>query len=185
MSQLNDRELLDLYFKTEKMEYLGILFKRYTKILIGVSLKYVDDLHYAEDIVQGVFIKFIDNINPSIQNIGGWLYFITKNESINFTKKNNKHIHHINVDESWDVTDSSEQELEIVLKNEKNYKILFAAVDELKPEQKQAITDFYLQNMSYEQVAQKNNWTLHEVKSHIQNGKRNLKIKLEGLIQTK
>jgi RNA polymerase sigma-70 factor (ECF subfamily) len=34
---------------------------------------------------------------------------------------------------------------------------------------------FYLKDMSYQQIADQTGYTLNEVKSYIQNGKRNLK----------
>lgn len=56
---------------------------------------------------------------------------------------------------------------------------LSAVFDELKKEQKLCIQLFYLEKKSYEEVAQLTHYTLKEVKSHLQNGRRNLKILLE------
>lgn len=182
MTQLSDQELLALYFKTDQVEYLGILFKRYTKILIGVSMKYTNDLHHAEDVVQQIFIKFLESARPDIQNVGGWLYFLTKNESINYSKSQSKHQRHQVIEEQWSLSDDSDHQLKEMLTREENATVLMKAVGELKEDQRVAIECFYLKNMSYDQVAEHNNWTVNEVKSHLQNGKRNLKIKLEGLI---
>jgi len=39
---------------------------------------------------------------------------------------------------------------------------------------------FYLQGKSYQEVCSMTGFSIKKVKSHIQNGKRNLKIKLES-----
>jgi RNA polymerase sigma-70 factor (ECF subfamily) len=40
---------------------------------------------------------------------------------------------------------------------------------------------FYFKDKSYVEIAEITGYTINEVKSYIQNGKRNLKIKLENL----
>lgn len=54
-----------------------------------------------------------------------------------------------------------------------------AALKQLSPEQQQCIILFYLEKKSYNEIADKTGFTLMQVKSHIQNGKRNLKLLLE------
>ena len=46
---------------------------------------------------------------------------------------------------------------------------------ELNPDQRQAITMFYLNKLSYHQIMDQTGYTFMQVKSHIQNGKRKLK----------
>jgi RNA polymerase sigma-70 factor (ECF subfamily) len=53
------------------------------------------------------------------------------------------------------------------------------ALKELNPEQKQCVTLFYLQKQSYQEIAAVTGFTMLQVKSYIQNGKRNLKILIE------
>ena len=184
-SNISDNELLQMYFKTDNLDYIGILFKRYTRILIGVSLKYTSDLHHAEDVVQQVFIKFLDAVHPQIANVGGWLYQMTKNESINFTKKQGRQqIQHLEREE-YHLSDTTDDEIKALLYKEHQSELLMAAISELKSDQRKAIECFYFHNLSYEQIAVQNNWSIGEVKSYIQNAKRNLKIKLQDVINSK
>lgn len=53
------------------------------------------------------------------------------------------------------------------------------SLKDLKENQQMCLRMFYLDGMSYADIVEKTNYTLNEVKSNIQNGKRNLKIKLE------
>ena len=57
---------------------------------------------------------------------------------------------------------------------------LEACVEELNDEQRTCIKLFYMQKMSYVDITAQTGYTMMQVKSAIQNGKRNLKIKLEA-----
>ena len=59
---------------------------------------------------------------------------------------------------------------------EKQLTLMESSIKELKEQQKICIELFYLQEKSYEDVAEITGYTMKEVKSYIQNGKRNLKI---------
>jgi RNA polymerase sigma-70 factor (ECF subfamily) len=53
------------------------------------------------------------------------------------------------------------------------------AIQQLNPEQRTCIQLFYLDKKSYQEIADKTGYSLLQVKSYIQNGKRNLKLLLE------
>ena len=50
------------------------------------------------------------------------------------------------------------------------------ALQQFNEEQKVCVTLFYLEKNTYQQIAENTGYTVMQVKSHIQNGKRNLKI---------
>ncbi len=52
-------------------------------------------------------------------------------------------------------------------------------IEELKPDQKECVSSFFLQRNSYQKVAEQTGFEVKTVKSYIQNGKRNLKKCLE------
>jgi RNA polymerase sigma-70 factor (ECF subfamily) len=53
------------------------------------------------------------------------------------------------------------------------------AIETLKSDQKKCICLFYLEGCSYEKIARENGYTIQQVKSHIQNGKRKMRIWIE------
>jgi RNA polymerase sigma-70 factor (ECF subfamily) len=53
------------------------------------------------------------------------------------------------------------------------------ALKELSSEQQQCVTLFYLEKKSYQEISEETGFTMMQVKSYIQNGKRNLKILIE------
>jgi len=57
------------------------------------------------------------------------------------------------------------------------------SLKELNAEQQQCVTLFYLQKKSYQEVSEETGYSMLQVKSFIQNGKRNLKILIEKKLQ--
>ena len=55
----------------------------------------------------------------------------------------------------------------------------FGTINELAAEQRTAVSLFYLQKKSYQQISEATGYTTLQVKSYIQNGKRNLRLMLE------
>ena len=50
------------------------------------------------------------------------------------------------------------------------------AIKQLNSEQQQCVNLFYLQKKSYAEIAEETGFSMLQVKSHLQNGKRNLKL---------
>jgi RNA polymerase sigma-70 factor (ECF subfamily) len=62
---------------------------------------------------------------------------------------------------------------------EDQIQLLGKVITQLKPDQEQCIRLFFLEQKSYEQIMSQTNYSFKEVKSHLQNGKRNLRILME------
>ena len=67
----------------------------------------------------------------------------------------------------------------ITLKKDKALTAMAQALSQLNKEQQQCVTLFYLEKKSYQEITDQTNFTLLQVKSYIQNGKRNLKLLME------
>ncbi len=76
----------------------------------------------------------------------------------------------------------SETHIPDALQNETLLKDLEEAMLHLNPEQKTCIRMFYLEKKSYQIIASETGFNLLQVKSYIQNGKRNLRLLLENKI---
>jgi RNA polymerase sigma-70 factor (ECF subfamily) len=57
--------------------------------------------------------------------------------------------------------------------------LIESSINELNEEQKSCVILFYLQKKSYNEIAATTGYSVMQVKSNIQNGKRNLKILVE------
>jgi RNA polymerase sigma-70 factor (ECF subfamily) len=74
---------------------------------------------------------------------------------------------------------ASESDRQELIANEKTYDLLEESLQELSEEQRQCVILFYLKKNSYQQISQITGYNPMQVKSYIQNGKRNLKILLD------
>ena len=76
-----------------------------------------------------------------------------------------------------------ESDRQTLLQTDHTLDLMELALKELNPEQQQCVTLFYLQKKSYQEVSDETGYTMLQVKSYIQNGKRNLKILIEKKLQ--
>ena len=67
------------------------------------------------------------------------------------------------------------------VEKDKKLNNMAAALQQLNKEQQLCVTLFYLEKKSYQQIVDQTSYNLMQVKSHIQNGKRNLKKLMEEL----
>ena len=72
-----------------------------------------------------------------------------------------------------------EEESEIV-KREAMLEALERVIEDLQEPQQTCIKLFYLDQLSYQEISQKLNIELKKVKSSIQNGKRNIMLRIKG-----
>lgn len=78
---------------------------------------------------------------------------------------------------------NEDDERKYLIERETNLDELSNALSQLNLEQQQCISMFYLQKRSYLEITELTNYTVMQVKSNIQNGKRNLKLILQKVMQ--
>jgi len=170
---LTDEELLQRYRQTGSNEWLGYLLQRYTLLLFGVAMKYLKDENRAEDAVQQVFLKAITHLPlEKVQNFKGWLYVLMRNHCFQLLRYKQYELPEenlLNVAALEDMTAELEWE---------DYTIeqLHESMALLNPEQRDALCLFYFEKRSYQEIMEIKRISYMQVKSFIQNGKRNLKV---------
>ncbi len=175
---IDDGELLARFYADGHNEWLGILLERYTLLLLGVCMKYLKQEELAKDMVQQVLLKALSEIPKyRIDNIGGWLYRVAQNRCLS----------HLRDKKIWTdeyalqfVPEPETVPMSQLIRQEQYIDQLKEELLHLKEPQRICITLFYLEQKSYRQIAAETGWSEKLVKSHIQNGKRNLKIRLES-----
>lgn len=174
---ISDQELLEYFYADKNQEWIGILLQRYTLLLLGVCMKYLKDETEAKDCVQQVFLKVLTEVPKyKIEYFKSWLYMVAKNHCL--MRLRDKGARQVKELTEQHIPDD-ENDKQDLLQNEQTYELLEKALEELNEEQKTAVNLFYLQKNSYQQISEKTGFSLMQVKSFIQNGKRNLKIILE------
>lgn len=191
ITQQTDENLVVYYQNTNNKFAVGELFKRHSLMCFTVCMKYLKDEDAAQDAAMSIFEKlFTDLQNHSVQNFKSWLHSVCRNYCLMQLRKPNPNIRFIEPD---DETENSFMEFDHYLHQENNsqereqqLQTLEKAIMDLKDKQRICIELFYLKQKSYEEICKQTGYTLNEVKSQIQNGKRNLKISLsaKGIILT-
>jgi RNA polymerase sigma-70 factor (ECF subfamily) len=177
-SNYSDGELVYKYQKTQNAKYIGMLFDRYGSMTYGVCLKYFKNEADSQDATVKIFEKLMEDLKRmKVTHFKSWLYRVTQNHCLMELRKKRPESTSIN-----DIEHSLQDEIGPNKFHEREIRLsaLNTALKDLKPDQKKCVMLFYIEELSYKEVADRTGFTLKEVKSHIQNGKRNLKILLEG-----
>jgi len=178
-NHITDGELLIRFQTTRDNKWLGLLFERYTLLLYGVCMKYLKNEEEARDGVQQVFLKAITELEKyKVDYFKSWIYMVAKNHCLMKIRDGHKKTAS-ELQDSHAQSPAEETDKNSLLEKDRNLELLEMALRDLNPEQQQCVTLFYLHKKSYQQVAEETGFTLLQVKSHIQNGKRNLKIMIE------
>ncbi|MBP6432470.1 MAG: sigma-70 family RNA polymerase sigma factor [Ferruginibacter sp.] len=175
-----DAELLQHFYADKNNEWLGILLQRYTTLLLGVCMKYLRNEEEAKDSVQHIFLKVLHELQKyKVDYFKSWLYMVAKNHCLMKLRDKGKYTVDIDTKEITAPYEAEDKNEYIV--KDKALDNMAVALQQLNAEQQQCITLFYLQKKSYNEITEQTSFTLLQVKSHIQNGKRNLKIIMERL----
>ena len=167
-----------MYKKTHDKQYVGELFRRYGAVVYGVCLKYLKDVAKSQDMSMQVFEKLMTQlITKEVLNFRAWLHVVTKNECLMLLRKAGRH-HERSLEDSAELVQDDSGLAEKQL-SEIRLEQMEVALQQLKPEQKQCIELFYIQEKCYQDVAKATGFSMKQVKSYIQNGKRNLRLILE------
>ena len=170
-----DSELLQNFYIDHDNEWLGILLPRYTLLLLGVCMKYLKNEEDAKDCVQQIFLKIISELHKyKVEYFKSWIYMIAKNHCLMKLRDKGKVPVGLN-DQVINVPDETDEKISLIEKDILLNKMLMA-IKKLNFEQEQCVSLFYLHKKSYSEVSEITGYTLMQVKSHIQNGKRNLRL---------
>ncbi|MBN9481817.1 MAG: sigma-70 family RNA polymerase sigma factor [Bacteroidetes bacterium] len=172
-NDLSDLELLKQYRVGGDTSALGILLQRYTLLLLGVAMKYLKDKDEAQDAVQQVFEKAIRNLpTGAIQNFKGWLYVLMRNHCYQLLRDKQ-----YSADpELLNNMKGEGTDLEALWWKDRAIEDVQTALLQLEEAQRITIAMFYLEDKSYKEIMEATGYSFSQVKSYIQNGKRNLKL---------
>lgn len=184
-SNISNEEALSLlkqYKETNNQKILGELYAPFMQMVLAVGLKYYKSKPKAEDLVMRVYEKITTKAKQhDISNFSSWLYTVAKNECLMDLRKKKRE--YLTEDFSYQEQFMESQTVMHLFKDneqEKQLNNLEDCISSLNDEQKHCIKAFYLDNNTYKEIVNNTNFTYNEVKSHIQNGKRNLKLCMQS-----
>ena len=174
--EADDEALLNNYRDSGELAVLGRLYEKYVSLIYGVCLKYLKDDEQAKDAVMGIFEELVTKARQhEVKQFRAWVYVLARNYCLMQLRSDKKMM-------VVDYDDIVENDL--VLHHDNKYseeylKILERCMEKLPVKQKESVNLFYLQEKCYKEIADATGYTLNDVKSYIQNGKRNLKLCIE------
>jgi len=174
-SNSSDTELIINYKTTLNKEHVAELFSRYSHLVFGICLKFLKNEEESRDAVMTIFEKLLEDLKKhEINNFKSWLHSVSRNHCLMELRKKKK----------WDSTEEysdSVMESGYVLHlheestQEVNIQKLEDCIQKLGEEQKRCVELFYMEEKCYKEICETTKFSMNEVKSFIQNGKRNLK----------
>lgn len=182
-SSYSDNDLINVFLEKDDNNIVGILYERYGHLVLGLCIKYLKNKDEAQDAVIQIFTSLMKDLKKhKIEFFKSWLYVYSKNFCLMELRKRQSMLKkELELKENVHlIMDFSNPEH--LNEKEKQIVIMEKAMELLNIEQKKCIDLFYLKNKSYIEIVDITGYTANEVKSHIQNGKRNLKLKMEILI---
>ncbi len=176
---VSDQQLLENFYADHDGEWLGLLLPRYTLLLLGVCMKYLKDEEESKDCVQQIFLKVITELKKyRVDYFKSWLYMVAKNHCLmKIRDKQGKTP--VELTERYMSAAEEKPDLPDLLQDDHTLMLMSEALKELSEEQQQCVTLFYLQKKSYQEISEMTGFTMMQVKSYIQNGKRNLRLLIE------
>lgn len=171
---VDDLELVRQYRRTGDVELVGKLFERHTDLVYLVCLRYLEDEEESKDATMQVFEQLFTALRRhELTNFKPWLHTLTKNHCLQLLRskrQRDKTRQELPTEEAEEQTglpaDTRELELQSLEQGMLHLPVL----------QRTCLELFYFQQKSYQEIVELTGCDLKQVKSYIQNGRRNLKI---------
>jgi len=177
--QLNDQQLISQYVQQNDKSALGTLFERYYHLVFGVGMKYLKNSERAKDMSMRVFEKLITDLKKhQIEYFKSWLYRVAQNACLMELRKNKSITKPLEENLMGDMESPAEKHL--MIEKERMLVTMEQELANLPMDQQKCIRLFYLERKTYNDICEATGFTFKQVKSFIQNGKRNLKLKLSA-----
>ena len=148
MGKINVKELEELFIEIKYGNKIAFekLYNNYNKLIYNIAYSILKNKQDAEDIVQIVFEKLylIDKEKLPNRNESSWLYSITKNETINYLKRNKNNI---DLDSIYNIEDDNNEINKII--DQDNYNRL---ISKLNNKEKEIISLKIISNLSFEEI---------------------------------
>jgi len=175
-NDIPDEVLVKQFLESGNKELIAILFERYTHLVYGICLGYLQDKEQVKDAVMEIFESLFEKLSVHhVSVFKNWLYTVSRNHCLMILRKAATRSRSYEKSLSGSVFAIEPDEAITEISNDTKEGIIGTAVENLNPDQRICVSMMYLEDKSYKDIADKTGYSLNEVKSHIQNGKRNLK----------
>lgn len=179
--EISDAELLARFRNTGEGEDLLPLYQRYASLIYALGLRYLGSPQRAEDAGMEVWGVLLEKLpKHEVTNFRSWLQTLVRNHCLMQLRKEKR--------DPLQQSDSALMQSDALLhlreepeeKTDQDIRPLHRCLKTLKAEQRRCVNLFYLrEGESYQSIAAELNLSVGQVRSHLQNGRRNLRKCLE------
>ncbi len=176
---LTDEELLQRYRDSGRMPWLSELYGRYASSVYGMCLKYLHNEQAAEDAAMAVFEQLVEKTRQhDIRQFRSWLHTLAKNHCLMQLRRAGQQREQAAAPDFMQSADFMHLPTEGADGDEKQH-WLKICLKGLQEAQRACVSAFYLEGYTYKEIAAYRGEPLGKIRSHIQNGRRNLRICIE------
>jgi len=171
-----DIKIIQEYKATGNKQLLNPLFKKYSGDLFGLAYYYLSDRDRAMDVVMDVYETVLKSLDQKeITNYRAWILSICRNTCLKRIRDRKSYVELSDFSENFM---ESEDDLEY---SDEIIDQLLDFIKELQRDQRVCVEAFYLHGKTYADISETFQYSMKEVKSYIQNGKRNLFLMFDRL----
>jgi RNA polymerase sigma factor (sigma-70 family) len=180
--QLTDLELVAAFKKDGDMKFLSTLYQRYMELVYGVCFKYFKDGERSKDAVMDIFEELNKKLKTyEIENFKSWLHVLSRNHCL-MQLRSPRNLKSVEFNPGYMQTEMDPHPEEAHLAKEEEFEKMGHCIEKLPEAQKVTIQLFYLQDKCYNDIVSITGYEWSRIRSHIQNGRRNLKLCMEERI---
>jgi RNA polymerase sigma-70 factor (ECF subfamily) len=175
-----DAELLARFQQEGDQEALAQLFDRYLELSYGLCLQYLKTESRAEDAVMGIYIELERKLPVhEVQNFKSWLFTVVRNFCLMQLRKEKKDTT-LSFDPAFMQSTENWHPLEEQTEVSEREDALNYCLEQLTEQQKTCVNLFYYEGYSYKAIAEMRQEEVGQIRSNIQNGRRNLRNCIES-----
>ena len=167
---MSDKELLHKYIANKDDKAFSELYKKYYHLVYLVCMKYLKDNAQAQDMTTDIFIKVMKEVfRFEIKNFKSRLMQVSRNACLMYLRDRKS------ISVEFEDKFIEPEEAKDFDKEEEEYDRLDYCMAQLSEEQKQCVQMFFKKGMKYQEIESETGFSFKNIKSYLQNAKRNLK----------
>ena len=180
-------ELIIAKVKQGDMAAFNVLIDEYKVMAFTLALKLMKNREDAEEVAQDAFLKAYRNIHQfeGKSKFSTWLYTIVYNTALTRLRKKQLPTSTLGIHQDETLTNYSESDKEWrKLQKSERSSYIKQALEMLSSEDQVAITLFYLNENSLQEMSEITGWELSNVKVRLHRSRKRLLKALEQLLDT-
>ena len=163
------------------------LFNEHFHCAVYMAQSIVSSKEIAEDIVQNVFIKLLDDRYSDVKYPASFLYICVRNAALDYSRAHAYSLRTMSKFQRTREASDAEEDFNFLPAEESerlmHVQQLFKAVEQLPPRTREVVRQVYFNDRSYQETADLLGVSLATIKSHMYQSFRLLRERLAGLYQ--